>query len=300
LIDFDGSGWEPSSLVSFADAARDLGYRYLCANDHLVYQRPWLDCIVALSSVVHRSGDMELVTTISLPVVRGPAAMAKAAAALDILSGGRLTLGVGSGSSAKDYAAVGLDFEQRWARLDEAVRFLRTHLSHGPAFAGRFYDSGDELRPRPSRAGGPPIWIGSWGSDAGMRRVARLADGWLASAYNLAPAQVGSARATLAAALEKAGRTVEGFPCSLATTFTYVTEDRAEAEQHLSTVAGMVERPIQTLREQLPIGSAQECADVLRAYEAAGIDRVFLWPLADPQTQLERVMSRVAPLLEAR
>jgi alkanesulfonate monooxygenase SsuD/methylene tetrahydromethanopterin reductase-like flavin-dependent oxidoreductase (luciferase family) len=300
LIDFDGSGWEPSSLVSFANAARDLGYRYLCANDHLTYQRPWLDGIVALSSVVHHSGDMELVTTVSLPAVRGPANLAKAAAALDILSGGRLTLGVGSGSSAKDYTAVGLDFEQRWARLDEAVQFLRAHLQHGPAFEGRFYDGDVELRPQPGRAGGPPIWIGSWGSDAGMRRVARLGDGWLASAYNLAPGQLVCARATLAAALEKAGRTVEGFPCSLATTFTYVTEDRAEAEQHLAALAAVVGRPVQTLRGQLLIGSAQECADVLRGYEAAGIGQVFIWPLAEAQTQLERVMSTVAPLLEAR
>jgi hypothetical protein len=59
LIDFDG--WQRSSLVSDVDTARGLGYRYLCPNDHSTYQRPWLDGIVALSSVVHGSGDMDLV-----------------------------------------------------------------------------------------------------------------------------------------------------------------------------------------------------------------------------------------------
>ncbi|HWC30444.1 MAG TPA: LLM class flavin-dependent oxidoreductase, partial [Dehalococcoidia bacterium] len=92
LIDFDGSGYSPGLLASFTDAAREAGFAALSANDHFVFQRPWLDGIVALSSVVERSGSMTLATTVSLPVVRGPVALAKAAAALDILSDGRMVL----------------------------------------------------------------------------------------------------------------------------------------------------------------------------------------------------------------
>src|SRR5262245_60592320 len=128
LIDLDGHGWRPGDVGCYVDVARDLGYDALAVNDHLVFQRPWLDGIVALASVVERSGDMRLATTVSLPVIRGPASLAKAAAALDIVSGGRLVLGVGPGSSAHDCAVAGVDFDERWPRLDEAIRVLRTYL----------------------------------------------------------------------------------------------------------------------------------------------------------------------------
>jgi alkanesulfonate monooxygenase SsuD/methylene tetrahydromethanopterin reductase-like flavin-dependent oxidoreductase (luciferase family) len=293
-----GSGWRPSSLASYVDAARELGYHSLTANDHLVFQRPWLDGIVALSSVLDRSGDMRLMTSVSNPVVRGPASVAKAAAALDILSGGRFTLGVGPGSSPRDYAVVSMDFDERWARLDEAVRTLRAHLTDGSApFAGRFYSSEVELLPRPASTAGPPIWIGSWGSPAGMRRVARLADGWLASAYNLTPARVVEARAVLAEALANDGRAIGDFPCSLATMWTYVTDDRAERERRLVALAEMINRPPESFAGQVMIGPPDECAAILAAYAEAGIGQVFIWPLADAERQLERVISDVAPLL---
>jgi alkanesulfonate monooxygenase SsuD/methylene tetrahydromethanopterin reductase-like flavin-dependent oxidoreductase (luciferase family) len=297
LIDFDGSGWRAGDLASYTDAARLLGYAFVTANDHLVFQRPWLDCIVALASVLERSGDMQLATTISLPVVRGPAALAKAAAALDIISGGRFVLGVGPGSSQRDYETAGVAFEERWPRLDESIRLLRAHLTDGaPAFEGRFYAAAT-LEPRPARAGGPPIWVGSWGSDAGLRRVARLADGWLASAYNLTPAQAAVARAALGKALADRGREPDGFPCSLATMWTYVTEDERTREAHLSALARMLNRPAADLAAQVLVGPAEHCAAILRGYDDAGIDNVFVWPLADAEEQLERVMRDVVPLV---
>jgi alkanesulfonate monooxygenase SsuD/methylene tetrahydromethanopterin reductase-like flavin-dependent oxidoreductase (luciferase family) len=168
LIDFNGRGYDNRLIGSFTDAAREIGFTALASNDHITFQRPWLDGIVALSSIIERGGDMLLATTVSLPVVRGPAALAKAAAAIDILSGGRLLLGVGPGSSARDYQVVGHPFEERWSRLDESVRVLRSHLKGSvPPFEGRFYNTAAELEPRPSRPDGPPIWIGSWGSEVG-------------------------------------------------------------------------------------------------------------------------------------
>jgi alkanesulfonate monooxygenase SsuD/methylene tetrahydromethanopterin reductase-like flavin-dependent oxidoreductase (luciferase family) len=298
LIDFDGRGWRPGELASYTDRARDLGYGFISANDHLVFQSPWLDGIVALASVLERSGDMQLATTVSLPVIRAPAVLAKAAAALDILSGGRFVLGVGPGSSERDYESAGLSFEERWPRLDESIRVLRAHLTTGaPWFEGRFYSTGPKLEPRPTRADGPPIWIGSWGSDAGLRRVARLADGWLASAYNLSPAQAHAARARLGQALASRGRRLDGFPCSLATMWTYVTENRRTRETHLSAIARMLNRPAIELQGRVLVGPAEDCAATLRAYADAGIDHVFVWPVADAQEQLECVMRDVAPLV---
>ena len=298
LIDFDGHGWQTGQLASYADRARELGYGFISANDHLVFQKPWLDGIVALASVVDRSGDMQLATTVSLPVIREPSVLAKAAAALDIISGGRLVLGVGPGSSERDYESAGRSFDERWPRFDESIRVLRAHLRSGaPRFEGRFYSAGPELEPRPMRPHGPPIWIGSWGSDAGLRRVARLADGWLASAYNLSPAQANAARAKLGSELARRGRNLDGFPCSLVTMWTYVTEDHRTRETHLSVLARMLNRPAVELHGRVLVGSADDCAATLRAYADAGIDHVFVWPIADAQEQLERIMLDVAPLV---
>jgi alkanesulfonate monooxygenase SsuD/methylene tetrahydromethanopterin reductase-like flavin-dependent oxidoreductase (luciferase family) len=299
LIDFDGRGWRPGSVTSYARAARQLGYGALAVNDHLVFQRPWLDGIVALASVVEHSGDMQLTTTVVLPVVRGPAAVAKAAAALDILSGGRLVLGVGPGSSRRDYDVAGLRFDERWPRFDEAVRVLRAHLdgAAAPPSPGRFYATTETLQPHPNRPRGPVIWIASWGSDAGLARVARLGDGWLASGYNATPARVAGARAMLAAALGRNGRRLDDFPCALATLWTYVTDDRRAAETHLTGLAAMLARPVDQLADRVLIGAAEQCAAVLRAYADAGIDRVFIWPVADAEDQLARFMQDVVPLV---
>src|SRR5215475_6565131 len=270
LIAFDGQSWDGGRLGGYTDAARELGFEFISANDHLVFGRPWLDGIVALASVVERSGSMRLATTVALPVVRGPSALAKAAAAIDIISGGRLILGVGPGSSERDYRCARVSFDERWPRLDESIRVLRAQLKADEPFDGDYYAT-DPLEPRPTQPDGPPIWIGSWGSDAGIRRVARLGDGWLASAYNRTPAGIAEAREKLRRALSRMGRASDGFPCSLASMWMYVID------------------------EQVLVGPAEKCAETLRAYADAGIDRVFVWPLGDAEEQLGRFMGTVAP-----
>ena len=145
-------GTPPSlpALRGYVRAAARLGYRYLCANDHLVFGRPWLDGPTALAAVIEASGDMTIATTTSLPVLRGPVQLAKTLAALDILSGGRLVAGVSPGSSAGDYAAAGIGFDERWRRFDEALKVLRVLLHDDQAgFEGEFYSTrGVVLEPR--------------------------------------------------------------------------------------------------------------------------------------------------------
>jgi probable F420-dependent oxidoreductase len=302
LISFRGEHRSIDDLLAFTEAARDLGYTHLCANDHLVFSRPWLDGPTALAAVLAASGEMTLATTVSVPVLRGPAATAKILAAIDLLSGGRLLVGVGPGSSARDYELVGVSFEERWKRLDEAVQTLRAYWrADEVAFEGAFYStSGFTLTPTPAQRPGPPIWIGSWGSAAGLRRVARLADGWLASGYNTNPELFAQAWADVQAEVSARGRDVTRFPNGIATMWCYVTEDRARAEAVLTDVlARMLNRPPEQLRAILPIGSVEECAQKLLAYARAGAQRVFLWPLQDERAQLELFRERVAPLLDA-
>jgi alkanesulfonate monooxygenase SsuD/methylene tetrahydromethanopterin reductase-like flavin-dependent oxidoreductase (luciferase family) len=301
LISFTGEHRSLGDLLTFTEAARDLGYTHLCANDHLVFSRPWLDGPTALAAVLARTGQMTLATPVAVPVLRGPAATAKILAAIDVLSDGRLVVGLGPGSSARDYELVGVRFEERWKRLDEAVHALRAYWrSDDDAFEGTFYSTaGFTLAPAPAQRPGPPIWIGSWGSAAGLRRVATLADGWLASGYNTTPELFAQAWVAVQAQVAACGRDAGRFPNALATMWCYVTEHRARADALLADVlAPMLNRPAEQLRATLPIGSAEECAEKLSAYGRAGAQRIFLWPLADERAQLDVFRERVAPLLD--
>src|SRR6476659_7932898 len=153
LISFMGEQRSLDDLLAVTKAANDLGYTHVCANDQLVSSRPWLDGPTALAAVLPRSGRMTLATTVAVPVLRGPAATAKILAAIDLLAGGRLMVGLGPGSSARDYELVGLRFEERWKRLDEAVQTLRAYWrGDNVAFEGTFYSSaGFTLEPTPAQ-----------------------------------------------------------------------------------------------------------------------------------------------------
>jgi alkanesulfonate monooxygenase SsuD/methylene tetrahydromethanopterin reductase-like flavin-dependent oxidoreductase (luciferase family) len=243
---------------------------------------------------------MDLATTVSLPVVRGPVALAKTLGAINRLSGGRLIACVGPGSSARDYAAVGIPFEERWKRLEEAIQALRALWNRDSAvFRGRFYNTeGILLEPFPAQPSGPPIWVGSWGSTAGLQRVARLGDGWLASGYNTTPQLFAKNLRQLQEFLVAAGKDPSSFPNAIATMWLYITEEERVAERMLNEVlAPAINRPVAEMRERLPIGSAQDCAQKLAAYQHLGVQRVYLWPLADELEQIKIFMRQVAPLM---
>ena len=301
LMEFRGEGQSFTRVMDAVDAARECGLHAVSANDHLVFSTPWLDGLTALAAAVERSGEMTLATTVSLPAVRGPVVLAKALTALDILSEGRVIAGVGPGSSSRDYDAVGLPFEERWGRFEESVAILRHLLRGEEAPRNSFYALPDsELAPRPYREAGIPIWIGSWGSDAGLRRVSRLADGWLASAYNTDPERFAAAKATLAEKLTERGRDADGFPNALVTMWTWVSEDAAETSRVLDEdLAPLLRRDADELRGQLCIGSAEHCAQVLTSYAAAGCEWVQLWPLGDERRQVELLAEHVIPAISA-
>ena len=299
-MDFGGHPYTLGHLIAYTRTAAQLGFGTLAVNDHLVFSVPWLDGAVALAAVMEHSEKMTLATTVSLPVVRGPVPVAKTLGAIDRLSGGRLLVAVGPGSSAEDYAAVGLDFSQRWQRFDEAIGTLRALWRPGGApFVGRFYSTeGLSLQPVPAQLHGPPIWVASWGSAAGLRRVARLGDGWLASAYNTTPQLFGAAWQGLSATLADHGKAPDTFPNALATMWCYITDDRHQADRILrERVVPTVHRPEAMLRERLPIGPPELFAEKLTAFAQAGVQRVFVWPVADELHQLERFWNDVRPLV---
>jgi alkanesulfonate monooxygenase SsuD/methylene tetrahydromethanopterin reductase-like flavin-dependent oxidoreductase (luciferase family) len=300
LLAFREHTFSLTELVSYAQTAEQLGFTTLCANDHLIGSRPWLDSLMALASVLVPTHRITLMTTAALPVVRGPVPLAKALAALDILSGGRMVVGVSPGSSPQDYALVGVPFEERWKRFEETIRLLRFQLRpDAPPFSGQFYASHmNKLEPFPAQTSGLPIWIGSWGSDAGLRRVARLGDGWLASAYHITPESFADGLMRLHVYLRQVGKEPDDFPHALGTMFFHLTDDRRKAEELLSgLLSPILGRPVELLRERLLVGTPGECVEKLSKLQVAGVRKVFLWPVTDDAVQLEMFHKHVLPQL---
>jgi alkanesulfonate monooxygenase SsuD/methylene tetrahydromethanopterin reductase-like flavin-dependent oxidoreductase (luciferase family) len=290
-MEFGDEGQSLARLTRAVDAARECSYAALSANDHFLFQRPWLDGPTALAAVVDRSGAMELATTVSLVALRGPVPLAKTLAALDLLSDGRVIAGVGPGSSERDYEAIGVPYEERWKRFDEATAILRALLRD------ELPDS--QLAPAPRRSGGIPLWIGSWGSAAGLRRVARLGDGWFASAYNTNPERFKAAKESLSEELHARGRDPGSFPRALVTMWTWITTDAREADRVLREVlAPLLRRDPDALRDQVCIGHPEKCAELLTRYARAGCERVHLWPLGDEPRQIELAATAVLPAVE--
>jgi probable F420-dependent oxidoreductase len=205
----------PDNIARFAARAEELGYQSLWTFQRLlvgadqdlapVYQSV-LDPMVALAFVAARTSRVRLgVAVINLPFI-SPAYMAKQAATLDQLSGGRLDLGLGVGWSAEEFAAAGASTERRGPRTVEYLEVLRTLWDDEVSrFDGEFYTvSPSRMEPKPVQRPGPPVLLGGK-APAALARAGRIANGWIsASATDLNV--ISTDIATIREAAEKAGK----------------------------------------------------------------------------------------------
>ncbi len=186
-------GEDPGGIRAYAVAAEELGYSHLLAYDHVLgadrAQRPDFRGPYDIDTMFHEpfvlfgfmagfTSTLEFVTGVIILPQRQTALVAKQATQVDVLSGGRLRLGVGIGWNDVEYTALGQDFRTRAARSEEQIRLLRALFStDSVTFEGR-WDRVEAagINPRPARQS-IPIWIGG-GADATLRRTARLGDGW--------------------------------------------------------------------------------------------------------------------------
>jgi probable F420-dependent oxidoreductase len=186
-----GAWATPENLAAFAVAAERAGYDSLWGFQRLlvpsgsgmdpVYHSV-LDPIAALSFAAAVTSSIRLgVAVINLPFV-SPAYLAKQAASVDVLSGGRHDLGLGIGWMPEEFALTGADMSRRGARAAEFVQVLRTLWAGREAsFDGAFYQvPAGTQRPLPVQPGGPPILLGGMAKPA-LERIGRIADGWITS-----------------------------------------------------------------------------------------------------------------------
>ncbi len=183
--------WEassgPSELASIARAADRSGAFYIAVCDHVAIPRPadetmstvWYDTVATLGWLGAMTEQTHLLSHVYVLPYRHPLITAKAFATLDHLTGGRAILGVGAGHLQTEFELLGADFDHRGPAVDEAIGVIRVAFAEEyPTVGGPGAEVGVGMQPRPSRRGGPPIWVGG-SSPAAIRRAARLGDGWL-------------------------------------------------------------------------------------------------------------------------
>ncbi len=213
------------ALVDLAVRAEALGFDSVWVHDHVfnvghvldrIGRRPYYEPLTLLSYVAARTERVRLGTSVLVLPYHNPIRLAKAAATLDVLSRGRLILGVGVGAIEREMEALGVPFKERGAFSDEAIQVMRALWTEDePRFDGRYSRfAGMPFSPKPAQRS-IPVVIGGI-SPAAIRRAARLGDGW--QPLGLPPDAVKEGMAALRAEARARGRDADAIPVALAMT----------------------------------------------------------------------------------
>jgi probable F420-dependent oxidoreductase len=256
IIEPKGEFQSVSAVAEMATAIEKAGGSACFITDHPVPMADWLlanghdalDPFTSLAFVAAATTKLKLHTNILVLPYRNPFVTAKAAATLDVLSGGRLILGVGVGYQKGEFDALGVDFAARGQLTDQALETIRLAWSGETVVKqGTTFNAPGNL-PRPAPSPNPPIWIGG-GSDSAVRRAVKHGDGWSPvwaapglSAINLKTALTSVEHlrdkiVMLRELLDEAGRAGEPFDINMGPRIQLKEHTRSEADRYLEAVA---------------------------------------------------------------
>jgi probable F420-dependent oxidoreductase len=236
LVNFaakDPGGWQ--HMFDRALAAEAAGIDRVSVSDHVVfgerleeYGKPevggmkgskqptgpdghWLEPMTVLSVVAGMTKNVRLITGVLQAALRRPIVLAKTAATLDVLSGGRLDLGIGVGWQREEYDAAGLSFDGRGALLDDTLEVLQGAWRDVPTAHDSEFLKFENIYcvPKPLQAGGVPIWVSGTVNKRMLSRMARFGSAWIPWGDDIANPAAGLGRIT--EVMEEAGRSMEGF-----------------------------------------------------------------------------------------
>ena len=297
-----------SARCELWQTAERLGYDWASVSDHLsrlaVFGAhdtdPWLEAWTQLAALAQATSRIRVGTLVSCVGYRHPAVLAKMAATLDVISGGRLELGLGAGYAEAEYRMYGLPFPSaavRLAQLDEALQVCKLLWTHERSdFLGEHFRlDGAVCEPKPLQRPHPPIWVGGMGEQKTLRIVAEHADGW--NAFPLPVDQLAHKLSVLADHCQKIGRDVGTIGKQLVVS-AIVRPTSAGARAELPTFAEERQVPPERAAQMAIVGSPEDVAAQLRPYAALGFGMFVLMernPVDHETVQL--FIQQVAPLL---
>lgn len=285
------AGDQPATdLAALCRTAEDAGATALWACDHLFWHGPSLECLVALTVAATATRQATLGSCVIQLPLRSASAVAKQAATLQTLSGGRLVLGVGVGSHPGEYEQVGAAYHRRGRLLDAGIIELRRSWASGGGVEwGDVEDTGAaryRQLPAPREI---PVWAGG-SSEAALVRAATLADGWMP--LFLSTTEYEQAVERLVKEVDRAGRPAGSVTPSMVL-FISIDDDAGTAQRRgtgwMSSLYGI---PARAFDRHLVHGTAGEVAEVVASFRRAGADHVVVYVTADqPMDQFERLLA---------
>lgn len=223
LQDFFGGNLK--KLMESIRIADQLGIDQVSMTDHVVMGErtdrypygdfpsppsyPWYEPISTLSAIAAVTDNIRLSTGVLISPLRPAVLLAKQLATLDVISGGRAELGLGTGWQEEEYIAAGIPFKGRYTRMIEQVRVCRKLWSEAPATVNESTVQFENIHafPRPIQGGSMPIWFGMSASPLNCERMAEVGDGWIPISVD--PAYVAEGVKGIKAAFKAAGRDPE-------------------------------------------------------------------------------------------
>ncbi|HXG15834.1 MAG TPA: LLM class flavin-dependent oxidoreductase [Calidithermus sp.] len=179
FIPIEGGHFYREALEEVA-RAEELGFDSVWMEEHhAVTDHYWPSPLTVLAGFATRTSRLRLGTDILVAAFYHPVRLAEDVAMLDVMSGGRFTLGIAIGYKPDEFALYGVDLDKRGARFEEQLAIARALWTEDRvSFRGRYYTVEGRLEPRPVSRPHPPVWIGGWG-ELTLRRAATLADNWI-------------------------------------------------------------------------------------------------------------------------
>jgi probable F420-dependent oxidoreductase len=289
-----------TKIIDLAAQAEALGFDSLWVGDSIL-ARPRLEALTTLAAVASRTTRVKLGTAVLLSALRHPVLLANEAANVDILSHGRLILGLGIATRIptveREFAACGVPFGRRIGIFEEGVEIMRRLWTEPHVtFSGRHFQIQDvSLGLPPVQQGGIPLWLAG-AVDNALRRVVRLGDGWFPNPSS--PRALADLWGRLQILARDMGRDPESLQRCVYTTLN-VNTDVAQAEREMRAfVEGYYGMPYETLARMqgLCAGTADACAEWLQGLIAAGAQTVVIrFGGPDQFGQLERCAKEVLP-----
>jgi len=293
-------GVTPPLIPEFARRIEAGGCDAIWALDRLVYENP--DPLTALAAAAAVTSRVRLGTSVLLAPLHSPVVLAKQLATLDLVSNGRLLVGLGIGSRPDDFAAAGVPFAGRGGRAAEMSRIMRQVWSGQPVrHQGRYFaiECG-AVGPAPVQRPHPPVWMGGF-QEVALKRIARIADGFVGSG-GAGPDGFAGMWERVRQMVAAAGRPPDRFPNACLAYFN-VGGDREQAKAQAMAALVRYYGPQFMSRydpeRALVFGPPEECARRAQAYFDAGVQHLILVPTTLDAGQVDRIAREVRPHLRA-